>query len=120
MAGVVHIPWYATGFRGDALEQELEEISKMSIRYGATSYHVYRYRDDRYKFLQVLAFEDKLDFERFWDSDDFIDFRVRCSSWYQVPVLYSWADQTAHGEIAPEPVTPGAEFVPDEQGDTTV
>jgi len=120
MAGVVHIPWYATGFRGDDLEQALEEISRMSIRYGATSYHVYRYRDDRYKFLQVLAFENKLDFDRFWDGADFVDFRVRCSSWYQVPVLYSWADQTAHGELAPEPVTPGPGYVPDEQGDTTV
>ena len=105
MAGVVHIPWYATGFRGDTLEQALEEISRLSLRYGATSYHVYRYRDDRYRFLQVLAFENKLDFERFWEGDDFIDFRVRHSGFYQVPVTYGWWDLTAGGAVVTPPPT---------------
>ena len=95
MAGVVHIPWYATGFRGDALEQALEEISRLSLRYGATSYHVYRYRDDRYKFLQVIAWNDKLDWERYWEGQDLIDFRVINSGYYQVPVVYQWVDQVA-------------------------
>jgi hypothetical protein len=114
MAGIVHVPWYATGLRGDALEQALEEISRLSLRYGATSYHVYRYRDDRYRFLQVIAWNDKLDWERFWEGQDFIDFRVINSGYYQVPVVYQWADQVAHGEVAPEPVTPGADFKPEE------
>ena len=109
-AGVVTIPWYATGFRGDALEQALEEVSRLSLRYGATSYHVYRWRDDRYRFLQVIAWEDKLDWERFWEGEDMIAFRVNHSSYYQVPVIYSWVDQVAHGEVAPEPVSPGPEF----------
>jgi hypothetical protein len=111
-AGVIHIPWYATGFRGDAFEQALEDVSKLSLRYGATSYHVYRYRDDRYKFLQVIAWNDKVDWERFWEGDDMIDFRVQTSGWYQVPVVYHWVDQTAHGEIAPEPVSPGPAYDP--------
>ena len=114
MAGVVHIPWYATGFRGDTLEQALEEISRLSLRYGATSYHVYRYRDDRYKFLQVIAWNDKLDWERFWEGQDCIDFRVINSGHYQVPIVYAWVDQVAHAEVAPEPVTPGGDFRPDE------
>ena len=54
MSGVVHVPWYATGFRGDQLQAELERVSALSVRYGATHYTVYRGRDDRYKFLQVL------------------------------------------------------------------
>ena len=48
MAGVVHIPWYATGFRGDSLEAELQRVAPLATRYGATSYDVYRSRDDRY------------------------------------------------------------------------
>ena len=59
MAGVVHIPWYATGFRGDELEAALAEIAPVALRYGARSYAVYRYRDDRYKFLQMAEFERK-------------------------------------------------------------
>ena len=108
MAGVVHIPWYATGFRGDKLEEALADIAGVALRYGATSYAVYRYRDDRYKFLQTAQFESKTDWERYWMGPEFTDFRVLCSSWYQVPVVYGWTDLVASGEIpAAEAVTAG-------------
>ena len=107
MAGVVHIPWYATGFSGDKLEAGLAEIAPVALRYGATHYSVYRYRDDRYKFLQTAAFESKIDWERYWMGPEFIDFRVLLSSRYQVPVVYGWTDLVATGEIAPDVVTVG-------------
>ena len=98
MAGVVHIPWYATVFRGDKFEAALELIAPLAIRYGATDYRVYRNRDDRYKFLQMATFEDKLDFERYWYGEDFSDWRRDYSSWYQVPIVYSWNDMVFQGE----------------------
>ena len=109
MAGVVHIPWYATGFRADSLETQLEDIAATSLRYGASSYRVYRYRDDRYKFLMEVGFNDKLDWERYWEGPEFIYFRTTCSGWYQVPVVYGWVDLVATGEMpaVPEPVTSG-------------
>ena len=88
MAGVVHIPWYATGLRHDKLAPALADIASVALRYGARSYAVYRYNDDRYKFLQTAEFEHKRDFERYWNGPEFIEFRVLTSSWYQVPVLY--------------------------------
>jgi hypothetical protein len=106
-AGVVQIPWYATGFRADQLADELERISAVSLRYGATGYSVYRARDDRYKFLQILHFDDKLAWERYWEGPEFIDFRVACSGWYQVPVLYGWHDVVADMRL-PEVATDGA------------
>jgi len=102
MAGVVHIPWYATGLRHDKLADALTGIAAVALRYGATSYSVYRYNDDRYKFLQMADFEHKRDFERYWNGQEFIDFRVLCSSWYQIPVLYTWADRIAAGTVEPE------------------
>ena len=72
------------------------------MRYGARTYAVHRFRDDRYKFLQTAEFETKLDFERYWHGPEFTDFRVLCSSWYQVPVLYSWADLVVEGTLEPE------------------
>ncbi len=99
--GVVHLPFYATGFRGDGLEAALAEIAALSTRYGATSYAVYRSRDDRYKLLLVVAFNSKLDWERYWDGDDFIDFRVRHQGWFQVPLLYSWNDLVTEGSMTP-------------------
>ena len=59
--GMVHIPWYATGFRGDQLQEELIRISALATRYGATGYAVHRNRDDRYKLLQMLEFDDHAD-----------------------------------------------------------
>ncbi len=108
MPGCVHIPWYATGFRGDRLEAALADIAPLSTRYGATSYHVYRYRDDRYKFLQVATFEDKLDWERYWGGDDFKRWRAIHNGWYQVPIVYQWADIAAEGSLPRDPVTSGA------------
>lgn len=99
MAGTVIIPWYSTGFRGADLETALNEVAPAALRYGASSYAVYRARDDRYRFQQFAAFEDKLDWERYWEGPELTDFRVIHSSWYQVPVLYSWWDLTAGGGL---------------------
>ena len=100
--GVVHIPWYATGFRHDRLSDALAGIAPVAIRYGARSYQVHRYRDDLYKFLQMAEFDDKLDFDRYWAGPEFTDFRTLASSWFQVPVVYSWSDIIASGTLEPE------------------
>jgi hypothetical protein len=105
-SGVVHITWYATGLRADKLEKALVEISELSPRYGATGYQLYRSRDDRYKFLQMLNFDSKLDFERYWDGPEVTDFRIVCSGWYQVPITYVWNDLVAYEQL------PSAEPVP--------
>jgi hypothetical protein len=104
MAGTVIVPWYATGFRANGFEEALNEIASVALRYGASSYAVYRSRDDRYRFQQFAHFDEHLDWERFWDGPEMTDFRVRHSSWYQIPVLYGWWDQTAAGSIESEPV----------------
>ena len=108
MAGSVHNPWYATGFRGDALEAALAEIAPLALRFGASSYHVYRYNDDRYKFLQVATFGEKDSWERYWGGAEFTRWRAVNSSYYQVPVIYGWADNVAEGSLAYDPVTGGA------------
>ena len=99
MAKSVHIPWYATGFRGDKLEAALAEIAPVALRYGATSYAVYRYDDDRYRLLQTANFEQKLDFERYWSGPEFTRFRALTSSWYQVPILYQWNHVITEGAM---------------------
>jgi len=103
-AGSVHVPWYATGFRADKLEAGLAEIAPLALRYGA-SYAVYRYRDDRYKFLQVATFRSHDDWEAYWYGPEFSRFRELHSSFYQVPVLYQWADIAAEGALPYDPET---------------
>ena len=102
MAGVVHIPWYATIFRGDKLEAAVAEIAPLALRYGASAYTVHRNRDDRYKILQTATFENKADWERYWMGPEFNFFRAANQSYYQVPVLYSWNDVVVEGYMADE------------------
>jgi quinol monooxygenase YgiN len=99
-AKAVLVPWYATGFRADKLEVALAEIAPVALRYGATSYAVYRADDDRYRFLQASSWKRKDDFVAYWEGPEFRRFRVTCSSWYQVPVLYAWQDVSAEGALA--------------------
>jgi hypothetical protein len=98
---VVHIPWYATGFRKEDLAAALGQISAISLRYGATRYSVYQGLDDQYKMLQVVEFENKEDWNRYWYGEEFQDMRASCSSWYQVPVLYAWQDVVGEGSLDP-------------------
>ncbi len=98
-AGIVHLPFYATGFRGDDLEAALAALSPISTRYGATRYEVFRSRDDRYKFLMSIDFERKSDWDAFWFGPEFTDMRGACSGWYQVPLLYVWQDLVTRGEV---------------------
>jgi hypothetical protein len=103
MAGTVHIPWYATGFRANKLAEALAEIAPLSLRYGASYYEVHRSRDDLYKFLQITSFEDKVDWERYWYGPEFSSWRARYSSFYQVPVLYVWNDTVIAGSRGEAP-----------------
>jgi hypothetical protein len=102
MAGVVHIPWYATVWRGDRLEEALGQIAPLALRHGATEYAVYRSRDDPYKLLQLAWFESKLDWQRYWDGPDFVAWRAEYSSFYQVPILYVWHDTVSYGRLEVE------------------
>jgi hypothetical protein len=103
MAGVVHIPWYATGFRAEGMEEDLAGLAPIALRYGATHYSVHRNRDDRYKFLQTATFERHGDWEAYWHGPEFTDFRVLHSGWFQVPLLYSWNDLITEGRLEPAP-----------------
>ena len=114
MAGVVHIPWYATGFRGAEMEAAIADIAPVALRYGARSFLVFRYRDDRYKFLQTAEFDSKMDVERYWMGPEFVDFRVMHSSHYQVPVVYAWTDLVVAGELPPEAVAANGPAHPDD------
>ena len=97
--GVVFIHWYSTVFRSDRFQEAVAEIAPVALRYGATEYRVYRARDDIYKFIQMATFDTKVDWERYWYSEEFSDWRADYSSWYQVPVLYGWHDIVIQGAL---------------------
>ena len=95
-AGVVRIPWYATVFRGDVFADAVAGMSPLALRFGASQYAVHRSRDDGYKIDQMLWFDSKDDWYRFWESPELIEFRARWMGKYQIPVVYVWYDEVAH------------------------
>ena len=97
--GVVHLPFYATGFRGDDLEAALSKLAPISLRYGAIRYDVFRSRDDRYKFVLQVEFAEKAQWDAFYFGEEFTDMRASTSSWYAVPLLYWWNDNVCRGEL---------------------
>ena len=102
MAGVVRIPWYATVFRGDMFAEAVAELSPLSLRFGATRFAVHRSLDDKYKIDQMLWFESKADWYRFWESPELIEFRARNMGKYQIPVIYVWYEEITTGELGPQ------------------
>jgi quinol monooxygenase YgiN len=100
MAGIAHVPWYATVFRGDKFEVALREIAPVALRYGATDFEVMRSNDDRYRFFHFSHWEDKADWERYWYGPEFIAWRADYASWYQVPLVYSFFDRVIAGALA--------------------
>ncbi len=99
MAGVVHIPWYATVLRGNLFADAVAELSPLALRYGATKYAVHRSRDDMYKINQMLWFDTKEDWYNFWESPELIEFRAHFVGKYQIPIVYVWHDEIAAGEL---------------------
>jgi hypothetical protein len=101
MAGVMHVDWYATVLRQDALVAEVVHAAPLVLRYGATQYAVHRSRDDRYKITQMAWFESKADWYRYWEGPEMIEFRRRNMSHYQVPISYVWHDELVAGAMGP-------------------
>ncbi len=95
MSYFAHIPWYASVFRGDQFGEIIGEIAETSMKYGANSYEVFRSSEDPYKFLQIVEFDEKIDFERYWEGREFRDFRARYEGYFQIPVYPVWNEQIA-------------------------
>jgi len=114
MAGVVHVRWYGSILRQEALAAELCRVTPLALRYGATRYAVHRNNDDRYMIVQMTWFQSKDDWYRFWDGPEMIAFRRRNSAHYQIPVAYIWHEELVAGELGPEvPLEPEPEPEPE-------
>jgi hypothetical protein len=96
---LVEIPWIANPFRGDRFEAAWTPCAEAALRYGATEYAFFRSQEDRLKFTQLAWFETKLDFERYWYSEEISNARIEVSGWYQVPVLPVWHGVVAAGHL---------------------
>ena len=114
MAGVVHIQWYATVLRQELLAAELSRVAPLALRYGADQYMVHRSDDDRYTLRQMIWFENKNDWYRYWEGPEMVEFRRRHMGHYQVPLTYVWYEELSAGALGPDvPLEPAPEPEPE-------
>jgi len=97
---VVEIHWNCNPFRADRFEEIWRPVVEASLEYGARSFAFYRGQDDPWQFQQLMIFDDKLGFERYWFSEEVADARARAAGLFQVPVLPLYLCEVTAGSLA--------------------
>lgn len=87
---MVQVNWIANPFRGDRFEAAWRPHAEATLDYGASAFVLLRSKEDPLKFTQLSYFDDKLDWDRYWLSDEISEARAELSGWYQVPILPVW------------------------------
>jgi len=104
MAGapvMVQIKWVANPWRGDKFEEAWQPAAEAVLKYGATWWAFLRAAEGRLDFTQLALFPDKLDFDRYWYSEEIAEARALASGLFQVPVLPSYHEIAGLGALAP-------------------
>jgi len=99
---VVVILWHANPFRGDKFEDAWRPAAAAALDYGATYWAFLRSKDDPLDFMQIAAFRDKTEFERYWFSEEIAEARAEAMGLFQVPVLPMWLRAVDAGELVSE------------------
>lgn len=103
---MVQIKWVANPFRGDKFDEAWRPNAEAVLNYGATWWAFLRASDGRLDFTQLALFHDKLDFDRYWYSEEIAEARALASGLFQVPVLPTYHEISGIGELAPANAVP--------------
>jgi hypothetical protein len=98
---VAEIKWVANPFRGDAFEEIWLPAAEAVLDFGATGWALFRDKDGALDFTQLAFFPTKLDFERYWYSDEIGEVRAQAAGYYQVPILPTFHTISGSGTLAP-------------------
>jgi hypothetical protein len=99
MEDLVWVQWYATIFRSSSFAEAVAEVAPIALRYGATQYQVHVSNDDMYKVTQMTWMPSHAAWYTYWEGPEMIEFRARNAGRFQVPIVYSWADEIASGSL---------------------
>ena len=102
---LVAVRWVANPWRGDKFEALWGPVAEAALDYGATAYAFFRSKEDQAIFMQLaFGFESKLDWERYWLSEEVSDARARETGLFQVPITPEWQRLVGFGSRALAPV----------------
>ena len=97
--GVVVVPWVANPFRGDRFEELWLPCAEAVLRYGAHGWAFFRAKEGLLDFMQLAYFDTKLDFERYWYSEEIAAARTEAAGLFQVPVLPEFHQVAGMGSL---------------------
>jgi hypothetical protein len=101
-AGLVAlVPWHINPFRGDRFEQAWLPAAEAALDFGATGWALFRSKEGGLDFTQLAFFGTKLDFERYWYSEEIGKAREDIAGIYQVPLLPEFHKLSGTGSLAP-------------------
>lgn len=98
---VAEIRWAANPFRGDKFEEAWRPVAEAALDFGATGWAFYRNKDGLLDFTQLAFFDSKLDFDRYWYSEELSEARASASGLYQVPLLPTFHKIVGMGTLSP-------------------
>ena len=99
---VVFLLWHATPFRADKFEDHWRPVAAAALDFGASFWAFLRSKDDPNDFIQIASFATKLDFERYWYSEEVSEARAEGIGLYQIPVVPQWLRAVDAGRILPD------------------
>jgi hypothetical protein len=102
----VEVNWSANPMRGDAFEEAWLPAAEAALDYGATYWSFVRANEGQLDFIQHAIFPTKLDFERYWYSEEIAEARAQVSGLFQVPVLPTFHRVVGAG-VVQSAATPG-------------
>jgi hypothetical protein len=103
----VEIRWAVNPFRGDKFEEAWRPAAEAALDYGATGWAFFRAQEGLLDFIQYAFFPTKLDFERYWYSEEIAEARAQAAGLFQVPVLPLFHRIVGQGSLRPAETTAG-------------
>jgi hypothetical protein len=96
---LVQINWMTNPFRAEKFRALWLPAAEAVLDYGARGWALLRSGDDPQLFIQLGLFDNKVDFDRYWYSQELSDYRVQATGLFQVPVLPFWLTVEGSGQI---------------------
>ena len=97
----VRIPWAINPSRGDRFEALWLPAAEAALDFGATGWAFFRSKEGGLDFTQLAFFPAKLDFERYWYSEEISKAREETAGLYHVPLLPEFHGIVGMGTLAP-------------------
>jgi hypothetical protein len=95
----VVVRWAANPLRGDRFAEAWRPHAEAVLRYGAHGWGLFRSLDGLHDFIQFAYFDSKLEWERYWYSEEISAARAEIAGLFQVPLLPAFYEVVGTGEL---------------------